>query len=164
MKLESLHELLVHELRDLYSAENQLLKALPEMAEAASFPQLKSAFQTHLQETEKQVQRLTQVFKELEESPKGETCMGMEGLIEEGKKIIEEDADPSVRDAGLIVAAQKVEHYEIASYGSACVFAETLGLDNVKQILKQTLAEEEATDKKLSQLAEGVINVEAAMK
>ncbi len=164
MKLESLHDLFVHELKDLYSAENQLLEALPEMAEAAQSPELKSAFETHLTETKQQVKRLEDVFRELEESPGDETCMGMQGLIEEGSDLIDEDADPTVKDAGLIVAAQKVEHYEIAAYGSCCVFAETLGFDRVKQILKETLAEEEATDKKLSQLAESVINVQAAMK
>jgi ferritin-like metal-binding protein YciE len=164
MKLESLHELFVHELQDLYSAENQLIKALPKMASAATSGELKAGFEKHLQETQVQVQRLEQVFSELGESPEGETCLGMKGLIDEGSKLIKEDADPTVKDAGLIVAAQKVEHYEIAGYGSACVFAETLGFENIKQILKQTLAEEEATDKKLTQLAEGVINVEAAMK
>jgi len=164
MKLQSLHELFVHELQDLYSAENQLLEALPEMAEAAESAQLKSAFEMHLEETKRQVQRLDQVFKELGESAGDKTCMGMQGLIEEGSDLIDEDADPTVKDAGLIVAAQKVEHYEIAAYGSCCVFAETLGFDRIKQILKETLAEEEATDKKLSQLAESVINVQAAMK
>lgn len=164
MKLESLHDLFVHELKDLYSAENQLLEALPEMAEAAQSPELKSAFETHLTETKQQVKRLEDVFRELEESPGDETCMGMQGLIEEGSDLIDEDADPTVKDAGLIVAAQKVEHYEIAAYGSCCVFAETLGFERVKKLLKETLAEEEATDKKLSQLAESVINVQAAMK
>jgi ferritin-like metal-binding protein YciE len=134
------------------------------MASAATSSELKAGFEKHLQETQVQVQRLEQVFSELGESPEGETCLGMKGLIDEGSKLIKEDADPTVKDAGLIVAAQKVEHYEIAGYGSACVFAETLGFENIKQILKQTLAEEEATDKKLTQLAEGVINVEAAMK
>jgi ferritin-like metal-binding protein YciE len=164
MKLESLHDLFVHELRDLYSAENQLLKAIPEMAQAAGSRELKSAFEKHLKETQRQIQRLEDVFRELEESPKGEPCKGMQGLIEEGSKLIEEEADVDVKDAGLIVAAQKVEHYEIASYGSCCVFAETLGFDRIKQLLKETLSEEEATDKKLSQLAESVINIEAATK
>jgi len=164
MKLESLHDLFVHELQDLYSAENQLLEALPEMAEAAASPQLKSAFQMHFEETKRQVERLDLVFKELEESAGDEMCMGMQGLIEEGSDLIDEDADPTVKDAGLIVAAQKVEHYEMAAYGSCCVFAETLGFDRVKQLLKETLSEEEATDKKLSQLAESIINVQAALK
>jgi len=164
MKLGSLHELFVHELRDLYSAENQMAESLPEMAEAAQSEELKQAFQLHLEETRRQVQRLDEIFRELGESPGDEMCMGMQGLIEEGSDMIDEDADPTVRDAGLIVAAQKAEHYEIASYGSCCVFAETLGLDRVKQILKETLSEEEAADKKLSQIAESVINVQAALK
>lgn len=164
MKLESLDDLLVHELQDVYNAENQLLKALPLMAEAASHPELRTAFETHLEETKQQIARLEQVFEHLGESPKGVTCKGMKGLIEEGSELIEEDATDSVKDAGLIVAAQKVEHYEMAAYGSCCVFAETLGLDEVKELLKQNLAEEEATDKKLTQLAEQIINVEAAVE
>jgi ferritin-like metal-binding protein YciE len=164
MKLESLHELLVHELRDLYSAENQMLESLPEMADAAQSQDLKAAFQLHLEETTRQVQRLEEVFRELGETPGDEMCIGMQGLIEEGSDLMDKDADPTVKDAGLIVAAQKAEHYEIASYGSCCIFAETLGLDRVKQVLKETLAEEEATDKKLSQIAESVINVQAALK
>lgn len=164
MKLESLHELFVHELQDLYSAENQLLESLPEMAQAAQSAELKSAFQFHLEETKRQVERLKTIFQELGESPGDTTCIGMQGLIDEGSDLIDEDADPTVRDAGLIVAAQKVEHYEMAAYGSCCVFAETLGFDRVKQILKETLAEEEATDKKLSKIAESVINVQAALK
>lgn len=164
MNLESLHELFVHELRDLYSAENQMLENLPEMVEAAQSQELKAAFQLHMEETTRQVERLNEIFRELGESPGDEMCMGMQGLIEEGSELIAEDADPTVKDAGLIVAAQKVEHYEIASYGSCCVFAETLGFDRIKQSLKETLSEEEATDKKLSQLAESVINVQAATK
>jgi ferritin-like metal-binding protein YciE len=164
MKLESLHELFVHELQDLHNAENQLLKAIPLMAKAASSQELKTSFEKHLEETKRQVERLEDVFRELGESPKGKTCMGMKGLIEEGSEFMHEDADPSVKDAGLIVAAQKVEHYEIAGYGSCCVFAETLGFERIKGLLKQTLSEEEATDKKLSQLAESVVNIEAATK
>jgi ferritin-like metal-binding protein YciE len=164
MKLESLHELFVHELQDLHNAETQLLKAIPLMAKAASSKELKSSFEKHLEETKRQVQRLEAVFGELGESPNGKTCVGMKGLIDEGSEMIQEDADPTVKDAGLIVAAQKVEHYEMAAYGSCCVFAETLGFDHIKQLLKETLSEEEATDKKLSQLAESVINVEAATK
>lgn len=164
MKLESLHELFVHELQDLYNAETQLLKALPEMAASADAPELKAAFAAHLTETKGQISRLDKVFEELGESPKGKTCKGMKGLIEEGSEMISEDAEPSVKDAGLIVAAQKVEHYEIAGYGSCCVFAEMLGFENAKQLLKQNLAEEEATDKKLTQIAERIVNVEAATK
>lgn len=159
--MESLHDLFVHELQDLYSAEQQLLKALPKMAAAASSPELRTAFETHLEETKLQVQRLDQVFEELNESPEGETCKGMKGLIEEGSAMISEDADPSVKDAGLIVAAQKVEHYEIAGYGSVCVFAGLLGIEKVKGLLKQTMAEEEAADHKLTQIAESIVNEEA---
>ena len=164
MRLDSLHDLFIHELRDLYSAEKQMLASLPDMAEAASHPELKAAFQQHEQETRGQIERLERVFQELQESPKGESCKGMEGLIEESSDLMEEDGEGSVMDAGLIVAAQKAEHYEIAAYGSVCVFAETLGLDGVKQLLKQSMAEEEATDKKLTQIAERVVNVDAAVK
>lgn len=164
MKLESLQDLFVHELQDLHNAETQLLKAIPQMARAASSPELKSSFEKHLEETRRQVERLEQVFRELGESPKGKVCMGMKGLIEEGSELIYENADAAVKDAGLIVAAQKVEHYEIAGYGSCCVFAETLGYDRIKKLLKETLSEEEATDKKLSRLAETVINVDAATR
>jgi ferritin-like metal-binding protein YciE len=164
MKMQDLHDLFVHELKDLYSAENQLLEALPKMAEGADHPELRAAFEAHLNETEGQVRRLEQIFQQLEESPGDETCKGMEGLIEEGDKILEEDADPAVKDAALIVAAQKVEHYEMAAYGSVCVFAETLGMDDLKNMLKQTMAEEEATDQKLSRIAESIINVEAATR
>ena len=160
-KLNTLHDLLVHELQDLYDAEQRLVKALPKMAKAANTPQLKAAFESHLRETEQQVKRLEQAFTEMGLSAEAKTCAAMKGLVEEGSDMISEDADPMVKDAGLIVAAQKVEHYEIASYGSACVFAEVLGLSRVKQILKQTMAEEEAADKKLTQLAEGFINQQA---
>jgi len=162
--MDSLRHLFVHELQDLYSAEQQILKALPKMAAAASSPKLQDAFQSHLLQTQDQVKRLDRIFEELHESPKGQKCKGMEGLVEEGSGIISEDAEPAVRDAGLIVAAQKVEHYEIAGYGSVCVFAGLLGLPNIKQLLKQTMAEEEEADKKLTRIAEGIVNVEALTK
>ena len=161
MALKTLKDLLVHELQDLYSAEKQIIKALPKMSKAASAPQLKAAFDSHLTETEGQVARLEQIFKELGASASGDKCKGMEGLLEEGSKMIDEDADPAVKDAGLIVAAQKVEHYEIAGYGSLCVFAELLGLGNIKQLLKQTMAQEEAADRKLTGIAETVVNANA---
>lgn len=164
MKLHSLHELFIHELQDLHSAEKQLLKAIPQMGKAASSSELKSAFESHLTETENQVKRLESVFAELNESPGRAVCKGMKGLIAEGSAMAKEEGDVPVKDAGLIVAAQKIEHYEIASYGSVCVFAEMLGFDRVKQILKETMAEEEAADKKLTQLAENVINIEAAAR
>lgn len=153
MSLENLHDLFVHELRDLYDAENQLLKALPLMAQAAKSAQLKKAFETHQQETQEQVRRLDQVFKALGKSPEGKTCKAMQGLIAEAKELLEEDAAPTVLDAALIVAAQKVEHYEIAGYGSVCTFARVLEYHDAARVLKQTIAEEEATDKKLTELA-----------
>jgi len=164
MKLNDLEDLFLHELQDLHNAEQQLVEALPKMAKAAQNPQLKSAFEQHHRETTEQVRRLQRIFEMLGESPGDKTCRGMEGLVEEGEDVISENADPSVRDAGLIVAAQKVEHYEIASYGSVCVFAEMLGHGEIKAILKQTMSEEEATDKKLTQLAERVVNLEAATR
>jgi ferritin-like metal-binding protein YciE len=159
--MDTLRELFIHELQDLYSAEQQILKALPKMAAAANSPDLRDAFQSHLAQTKDQVKRLDSIFEELDESPKGKTCKGMEGLVEEGSEIVSENAESAVKDAGLIVAAQKVEHYEIAGYGSVCVFAGLLGLPNIKQLLKQTMAEEEEADKKLTRIAEGIVNVEA---
>lgn len=160
MKMESLQDLLVDELKDLYSAENQILKALPKMIKTASSQELKSGFEQHLKETEEQVRRLEQIFQELEVSPKGKKCKGMEGIIEDGKDIMEQDAEPEVMDAGLISAAQHVEHYEIAGYGCARTWAQLLGHNNFVQLLQQTLDEEKATDEKLNALA-GKINVEA---
>jgi ferritin-like metal-binding protein YciE len=162
MKLESLQDALLHELKDIYSAEKQLTRALPKLARAATNPDLAAGFEQHLEETEEHVNRLEGIFKELEASSRGEKCKGMEGLIEEGSKLLEEKGEPAVLDALLISAAQRVEHYEIAAYGTAIAFAEQLGLKNVSKTLKQTLAEEEATDKKLSELAETRINVEAS--
>ena len=162
MKLESLRELLVDELKDLYSAENQLVKALPKMAKAAASPELKAAFEEHLEETKGQVDRLVTIFEQLEGSPKGKKCKAMEGLIEEGSEFIEAEGEDSVKDAALICAAQKVEHYEIASYGCARTFATLLGLDKIADLLQETLDEEGNVDKKLTELAETVINVEAA--
>ena len=162
MKLESLRELLVDELKDLYSAENQLVKALPKMAKAAASPELKAAFEEHLEETKGQVDRLVTIFEQLEGSPKGKKCKAMEGLVEEGSEFIDADGEDSVKDAALICAAQKVEHYEIASYGCSRTFATLLGLDEVAELLQETLDEEGNADKKLTELAETVINVEAA--
>jgi ferritin-like metal-binding protein YciE len=156
-----LEELLIDELKDIYSAENQIVKALPKMAKAASSPELKRAFERHLEETKRQVERLNQIGEQLEVKLTGKKCKGMEGLIEEGKEIIEEDLDDDTTDAGLIGAAQKVEHYEIAAYGTARTHASLLGYNKVARLLQQTLDEEGATDKKLTALAESVINVEA---
>jgi ferritin-like metal-binding protein YciE len=161
MALESLQDLYVEQLQDLYSAERQILKALPKMIKAASHPELQSAFEEHLEQTEGQVERLDQVFKLLGVPAKGKKCEGMAGLIEEGKKVMEQDAEASVMDAALIAAAQKVEHYEIASYGCVCTYAEMLGYDQVHDLLGQNLEEEEVTDEKLTELAESVINIEA---
>jgi ferritin-like metal-binding protein YciE len=160
-KLTSLDDLLVHELQDIYNAENQITKALPKLIKAATNAELRAAFERHLDETEHQIERLEQVFKLLGVPAKGRKCDAMAGIIEEGKKMLEEDASPEVRDAALIAAAQKVEHYEIAAYGCVATYAEMLGYDQVHRLLGETLNEEELTDQKLSDLAESVVNVEA---
>jgi ferritin-like metal-binding protein YciE len=160
--MNPLEELLQDELKDLYSAENQIIKALPRMTKAASSPELKRAFERHLEETRRQVERLEQIGEELEMKLTGKKCAGMEGLIAEGKEIMSEIDDEDALDAGLIGAAQKVEHYEIAAYGTARTHAEMLGYRRIAKLLQQTLNEEGMTDKKLSQLAESIINVEAA--
>jgi ferritin-like metal-binding protein YciE len=160
-KLSSLDDLLVHEMQDIYNAEGQILKALPKLIKAASNPDLKRAFEEHRVQTEGQVDRLEQAFKLLGVPAKGRKCEGMAGLLEEGKKVMEQEAEESVMDAALIAAAQKVEHYEIASYGCICTYAEMLGYDQVHELLGQTLDEEETTDQKLTALAETVINPEA---
>jgi ferritin-like metal-binding protein YciE len=160
-EINPLEELLVDELKDLYSAENQIIKALPKMSKAASSPELRRAFERHLEETRKQVDRLEQIGEALDVRLTGKKCKGMEGLIEEGKEIMSEDFEDSAMDAGLIGAAQKVEHYEIAAYGTARAHAAILGYNKAAKLLQQTLDEEGATDKKLTALAESVINVEA---
>ncbi len=160
MEMESLRELFVEQLKDLYSAENQIIKALPKMMKAADSEELKSAFEDHLEVTKKQVERLDQIFEELDESPRGKKCVGMQGLLEEGKELMGEDAEPEVMDAGLIASAQHVEHYEIAGYGCVRTYAQLLGLKNAAKLLQQTLDEEKETDELLNQLAEN-INVEA---
>jgi ferritin-like metal-binding protein YciE len=154
-----LEELLQDELKDLYSAENQIIKALPKMIKGSESAELKRAFERHLEETKRQVERLNQIGEELGMKMTGKKCKGMEGLIEEGKEMLEELNEENV-DAGLIGAAQKVEHYEIAGYGTARTHAELLGLKRVAKLLQQTLDEEAATDKKLTALAESIINVE----
>ncbi len=156
-----LEELLVDELKDLYSAENQIVKALPRMAKAAGSPELRRAFERHLEETRRQVDRLDQIGSQLDVRLTGKRCKGMAGLIDEGKEMLEEDLEQDALDAGLIGAAQKIEHYEIAAYGTARTHAEMLGYNKVARLLQQTLNEEGATDKKLTALAENVINVEA---
>src|SRR3954451_14829139 len=161
MKLETLRDLYVEQLRDLYSAENQLVKALPKMAKGASNTQLQRAFTEHLAQTQQHVQRLDQIFKQLDVSSKGPACKGMEGLISEGEEMIKMKGEPAAIDAGLIAAAQRVEHYEIAGYGCVHTYAQQLGEQRDAQLLQQTLDEEGQTDKKLTQLAEQVINLEA---
>lgn len=161
MALDSLHDLYVEELRDLYNAENQLLKALPRMAKAASDESLRAAFEEHLEVTRGQVDRLDRIFKKLGEKPTGKKCAAMEGLIKEGKEMMAEDADPAVLDAALIGTAQKVEHYEIAGYGTVRTFARMLGYEEAADLLQETLDEEGETNQKLTDLAESVINIEA---
>lgn len=161
-KLETLKDLYIEQLRDLYSAENQLLKAMPKMEKAAHAKELKAAFKAHLVQTEGQVKRLEQIFEALGEKPTGHKCKAMEGLVAEGAETIHEDAVPQVKDAGLIAAAQRVEHYEMAGYGTARTFAQHLGESAAAKLLDATLKEETDTDKKLSDLAVNQINPQAA--
>ncbi|HEY8259345.1 MAG TPA: ferritin-like domain-containing protein [Gemmatimonadales bacterium] len=162
MSLDSLQALFENELKDVYNAEKQLVTALPRIAKATTSPQLRDAITSHLRETEGHVTRLEQIFKSLDLPARGKKCKGMEGLIEEGKEILEEDGEGDVIDAALISAAQRVEHYEIAAYGCLITYAEMLGHGDAGRLLKQTLKEEEAADEKLTQLAEGGINQAAA--
>ena len=161
MRLATLHDLYVDELKDLYNAEHQLLAALPKMVKAATAPQLAKAFSDHLTETKGHVDRLEKIFKKLDTDPKGKKCKAMEGLLDEGQQAMAEDADPNVMDAALIAAAQRVEHYEMAGYGCVRTFARLLGEDQAADLLQTTLDEEGAADKKLTKLAETVINDEA---
>jgi ferritin-like metal-binding protein YciE len=158
----NLRDLYLNELRDLYSAEKQLIDALPKMAEAATAPELKQAFASHLAETRTQAQRLEQIFHALGEKPTGETCAAMKGLISEGEDYVKAGGDDSVRDAGLIGAAQRVEHYEMAGYGTARALARHLGEAAAAEALGTTLEEEAAADKKLTTIAESEVNAAAA--
>jgi ferritin-like metal-binding protein YciE len=158
MSAENLREALVEEIRDIYNAEKQLVKALPKMAKGAESDELREAFEKHLGETEGQVTRLERVFELLDEKPRGKHCAGMAGIVEEGSEKLQEDMEGSVLDACLIASAQKVEHYEISAYGSAIAWAEALGLNEVVEVLNETLEEEMAADEKLSALAESGIN------
>jgi ferritin-like metal-binding protein YciE len=153
---------MVEELRDLYSAETQLLDALPKMAEAASSNQLKSAFSHHLEETRQHVSRLERIFQQIGENSSGETCEAMKGLIKEGEILVKAEGEPDVRDAGLIGAAQRVEHYEIAGYGTARSLARRLGESQIAETLQQTLNEEAEADKKLTSIAETQVNIAAS--
>ena len=160
-EMDSLRELYVEGLKDLWSAENQILKGLPRMIKAASHPQLKRAFTKHEAQTRMQVKRLERICKELGESPRGKKCVGMEGLIDEAKELLSEKPEPNVLDAGLISAAQHVEHYEMAGYGTARTWARLLGYENQAQLLQQTLDEEQATDLLLTDIATSQINIDA---
>jgi len=159
--MKSLRELYVEELKDLYNAEQQILKALPKMMRAASDRDLQRAFAQHEKQTQRQVKRLDRIFRQLGESPRGKKCKGMEGLLEEGKELMQERPEPEVLDAGLISAAQRVEHYEIAGYGTVRAYARLLGEEEHASLLQETLDEEGETDKKLTALAESSINIEA---
>ena len=158
----TLHDAFIDELRDTYDAERQLTKALPKLAKAASSEQLREAFETHLEETQGQIERLERVFESLDEKVRGKHCEGIAGIIEEGKSIMEEDFDDTTMDAVLIAAGQRAEHYEMAAYGTLVAWARAMGHDEAAELLEQTLEEEKAADKKLSSIAEGGINQEAA--
>jgi ferritin-like metal-binding protein YciE len=160
MSLRTLDDLFLDELKDVFDAEKRITKALPKMAKSAATEDLRDAFESHLEETEQHIERLEQVFKHLEKPARGKKCLAMEGLIEEGKELMEEDASEAVLDAGLICAAQKVEHYEISAYGTLIAWSKTLGYNRITKLLEQTLAEEKATDEKLTELA-GAINFDA---
>ena len=161
MKLDSLETLFVEELRDIYNAENQLIKALPKMAKQAGSDELRRALEEHLEQTREHVERLDEIFGNLGKAPKGKTCKAMKGIVEEGSEVMEHDGAESVLDAALIAAAQKVEHYEIASYGTVRTWAEMLGKDDAVDLLQQTLDEESEANERLTEIAENTVNQEA---
>ncbi len=163
MKLDSLQKLFVHELKDLYSAENQILKALPKLAEAAKSEKLAQAFTSHLEETKTHVSRLEKIFESLDFGPGGEHCSGAEGLIKEGEDMIGMDAEPRVKDVGLVCAAQRVEHYEMAGYGGAVALATSLGYGEAAEILRKTLEEEGKADRDLTHLCQKELLFQAAV-
>lgn len=158
MPVENLEQLLIDELKDIYSAEKQITKALPKMAKAAKSPELREAFETHLEETQGQIERLDEIFETLGKKPTGKTCHGMQGLVEEGNEMIQELDKGDVRDAALISAAQRVEHYEIAAYGTVREYAKMLGRKDAAKLLEQTLEEEKMTDEKLNSISAQVNN------
>ena len=160
--IKSLDDLFLHTLKDIYYAENQIVKSLPKMVEKATDPTLKSAFQSHLAETKNEVARLERVFQMLNEDAKGTTCAAMDGILDEAKEVMSEIADNIVLDAGMLSAAQAVEHYEITRYGTLVAFARRLGRQDCAKLLEETLAEEKETDRKLTQIAEGQVNRKAA--
>ncbi|MGA2561236.1 MAG: ferritin-like domain-containing protein [Terracidiphilus sp.] len=156
MSVGSIEELFIDELKDLYSAEHQITKTLPKLVKAATTPELKKAFENHLKETEGQIERLDRVFEILGKSPRGKTCAGMKGVLEEGAEMLKETEEGSIRDAALISAAQRVEHYEMAGYGSVREYAKLLGQNEIAKLLEKTLEEEKAADSKLGQVARQV--------
>ncbi|MGI8546262.1 MAG: ferritin-like domain-containing protein [Gemmatimonadaceae bacterium] len=156
-----LKKLYIDQLNDLYSGEQQILKALPKMAQKASHPELRDAFNEHEQQTRQHVQRLEQVFQQLGEKAGNETCKGMQGILSEGDEVMNKYTDSDVLDAALIAAAQRVEHYEMAGYGCVCTYADTLGMQDQAELLQQTLEDEEDADQKLSDIAESVVNADA---
>jgi ferritin-like metal-binding protein YciE len=161
MKMHSLNDLFVDLLRDMYDMETQITKALPKMAKAASSPELRAGFEEHLEQTKQQIERLMQVFEQCDLTPRRKSCSGMEGIIEEGKELRSSGAEGAVLDAGLIAVAQKVEHYEMACYGTARTWAKQLGKHDCAQLLQETLDEEKATDQKLNHLTESMVNQQA---
>jgi len=161
MSMKNLQDLMIEELRDMYHAENQLVKALPQMAKAASTPALKEAFERHLKQTQNQVSRIETIFDELGGDPRGKRCKGMEGIVSEGAEVLEKEGPGGVIDAALIAAAQRVEHYEIAAYGCIRSYANLLGLSDIAKLVDQSLEEEEAADHLLSELAETEVNTMA---
>ena len=161
MELKNLQDLFVHELKDLYSAEQQILQALPKMAGATGHQELRQAFEEHAEVTREQVRRLDMIADELGLDLKGHKCRGMEGIIKEGQELLDSKADPDVLDAGLIGAAQRVEHYEMAGYGTARTFARRLGHERAAELLQRTLDEEGTTDHRLTEIAEGMVNRDA---
>jgi ferritin-like metal-binding protein YciE len=160
-KMSTLEDLFMDLLKDLYSAEKQLVNALPKMAKNAQSPDLQRAFEEHLKQTEGHVERIERIFSDMDGSPRGKKCVGMEGLIEEGNELLKENVEPDVLDAGLIAAAQKVEHYEISGYGTARAWAQRLGYDQAARTLQQTLEEESRANEKLTRIAESHVNMEA---
>ena len=156
MTIDTIEKLFIDELKDLYSAETQITKALPKMAKASTSQALRSAFESHLQETEGQIERLDEIFEKLDTNPKGKTCEGMKGLLKEGEEVLESAEKGAIRDAALISAAQRVEHYEMAGYGSVRSYAQILGRDDIAVLLEQTLSEEKAADNKLTGLSKGI--------
>lgn len=156
MSVDSMQKLFVEELRDIFSAENQITKALPKMAKAASSTELRTAFEHHLKETEGQIQRLEQIFEMLGENPKGKTCDGMKGLLDEGSQVLHETKEGAIRDEAMISAGQRVEHYEMAAYGTARTYAERMAKPRIVELLEKTLEEEKAADKKLTEVSNKV--------